>query len=203
MLRSLAADVRDVSFPIDRQTMAAVFDPIVVAEIQARFAKDWKTRPDAFSPAFAGVLRAERPTASAIDAARRALANYRRDVSTVFQTVDVLVTPTVPVTAPPIEGPIEGELILRNTWPFNAAGTPALTVPCGFDRQGLPIGVQLVSAAGGEATGARSSAGRSRPSPIGTGDGPSATDCSRVIVSVRRPCWRIGARRLILSASAI
>ena len=151
MLRSLAADVRDVSFPIDRQTMAAVFDPIVVSEIQARFARDWKTRPEAFSPSFAGVLRAERPAAGAIDAARRALANYRRDVSTVFQTVDVLVTPTVPVTAPPIEGPIDGELILRNTWPFNAAGTPALSVPCGFDRQGLPIGVQLVSAAGREA----------------------------------------------------
>ena len=42
-----------------------------------------------------------------------------------FETVDIVVTPTVPVTAPPIDGPIDGGLILRNTWPFNAAGTPA------------------------------------------------------------------------------
>jgi aspartyl-tRNA(Asn)/glutamyl-tRNA(Gln) amidotransferase subunit A len=42
--------------------------------------------------------------------------------------------------------------ILRNTWPFNAARTPAVSVPCGRDRQGLPIGVQIVGKSGGDAT---------------------------------------------------
>ena len=151
VVRTVAADVRDVTFPIDEKTMAAVFEPIGVAEIQAHFAADWKTRPDAFSPAFAGVLRAERPSNDAVAAARRALAAYRRDVATLFQSVDVVVTPTVPVTAPLIDGPIDGELILRNTLPFNATGTPALSVPCGFDGQGLPIGLQLVGAVGQDA----------------------------------------------------
>ena len=148
VLRSFANDVRDVTFPIDSGTMARVFDPIVVSEIQARFAADWKSRPDAFSPSFSAVFRAERPAPAAIDAARQALASYRRDVEALFQSIDVLVTPAVPIAAAQIEGPIDGGLLLRNTWPFNAAGTPAVSLPCGFDRQGLPIGLQLVSAAG-------------------------------------------------------
>ena len=38
--------------------------------------------------------------------------------------------------------------MLRNTWPLNAAGTPAASVPCGFGREGLPVGLQLAAAAG-------------------------------------------------------
>jgi aspartyl-tRNA(Asn)/glutamyl-tRNA(Gln) amidotransferase subunit A len=33
----------------------------------------------------------------------------------------------------------------RFTYPFNVSGFPALSVPCGFDYQGLPIGLQLAS----------------------------------------------------------
>jgi aspartyl-tRNA(Asn)/glutamyl-tRNA(Gln) amidotransferase subunit A len=60
--------------------------------------------------------------------------------------VDVIVTPTVATVAPLIDGPIDGALILRNTWPFNAARTPAISIPCGVDAAGLPIGLQLVVA---------------------------------------------------------
>jgi aspartyl-tRNA(Asn)/glutamyl-tRNA(Gln) amidotransferase subunit A len=65
--------------------------------------------------------------------------------------VDVVLTPTVPITAPPIEGPIDGLLILRNTWPFNAARTPAISVPCGVDAAGLPVGLQLAGRPGDDA----------------------------------------------------
>jgi Asp-tRNA(Asn)/Glu-tRNA(Gln) amidotransferase A subunit family amidase len=44
-------------------------------------------------------------------------------------------------------------LSLRNyNSPFNLAGTPALTLPCGFDEQGLPVGIQLAGRAWEEAT---------------------------------------------------
>jgi aspartyl-tRNA(Asn)/glutamyl-tRNA(Gln) amidotransferase subunit A len=36
-----------------------------------------------------------------------------------------------------------GELWLRNTRPFNAYGLPAISIPCGFTRTGLPIGLQI------------------------------------------------------------
>ena len=64
----------------------------------------------------------------------------------------MLATPTVPMTAPPIEGSRDDERILRNTWPFNAARTPAISLPCGVSAQGLPIGLQLVAAPYAEAT---------------------------------------------------
>jgi Asp-tRNA(Asn)/Glu-tRNA(Gln) amidotransferase A subunit family amidase len=77
---------------------------------------------------------------------------YQSAVRRLFENVDVVVTPTLPITAPPIDGPIDGALILRNTWPFNAARTPAISLPCGVDAQGLPIGLQLVAAPFAEAT---------------------------------------------------
>ena len=42
--------------------------------------------------------------------------------------------------------------ILRNTWPFNAARVPAISVPCGVGEGGLPVGLQLVAGPLGEAT---------------------------------------------------
>jgi Asp-tRNA(Asn)/Glu-tRNA(Gln) amidotransferase A subunit family amidase len=45
--------------------------------------------------------------------------------------------------APPIAGPIDGMKVLRNTWPFNAAGTPAIFIP--LISMGLPVELQLVA----------------------------------------------------------
>jgi Asp-tRNA(Asn)/Glu-tRNA(Gln) amidotransferase A subunit family amidase len=61
------------------------------------------------------------------------------------------VTPTVPVVAPAIDGPIDGMRILRNTWPFNAVRGPAISVPCGRGAGGLPVGLQIVAAPDREA----------------------------------------------------
>ena len=76
--------------------------------------------------------------------ARRARAEFERAVARVFADVDVLAMPTVPVVAPRVDGPIDGMRILRNTWPFNAARVPAVSVPCGDGAGGLPVGLQLV-----------------------------------------------------------
>jgi Asp-tRNA(Asn)/Glu-tRNA(Gln) amidotransferase A subunit family amidase len=124
--------------------MARVFDPIVTWEIWNRYGPDWKLTPALFSPAFAEFFKTERPTVEEYEAARAALTTFQSDVDRVFDQVDVIVMPTVPITAPPITGPIDGAKILRNTWPFNAAGTPAISVPCGNDANGLPIGLQIV-----------------------------------------------------------
>ena len=67
-----------------------------------------------------------------------------------FDEVDVLIMPTVPTVAPPIAGPIDGNLLLRNTVLFNAARTPALSVPCGPPDR-LPVGLQLVARPFGDA----------------------------------------------------
>jgi aspartyl-tRNA(Asn)/glutamyl-tRNA(Gln) amidotransferase subunit A len=140
------SEVRDVTFPIDVKTMSRVFDPIVVAEIHERYGREWKRRPQMFSEAFGSFFQARVPSGLELAAAHRALLEFQQRVRELFEQVDVILTPTVPITAPRIEGPISGALILRNTWPLNAARTPAISVLCGFDRAGLPIGLQLIAA---------------------------------------------------------
>ncbi len=73
----------------------------------------------------------------------------RRDFDAAFQTVDVLLTPTSPTTAFPFgahaEDPLAMYLADLLTIPANMAGLPAISLPCGFDGQGLPIGLQLIT----------------------------------------------------------
>ncbi len=117
--------------------MAQVFDPVFLFELWGRFGADWRTNPGSFSKQFSDVFSIERPTVSEYETALAALKDFQAAIDKLFDTVDVIVTPTVPMTAPPIAGPIDGMKILRNTWPFNAAGTPAISVPIAARRRGL------------------------------------------------------------------
>jgi aspartyl-tRNA(Asn)/glutamyl-tRNA(Gln) amidotransferase subunit A len=64
-----------------------------------------------------------------------------------------LVMPTSPVPATPIaDSPPEHAMLRpRNTMPFNVLGLPAISVPCGFTGDGLPVGLQIVGKAFDEA----------------------------------------------------
>ena len=72
----------------------------------------------------------------------------RRDFDAAFQAVDVLLTPTAPSTAfragAHADDPLAMYLGDLLTIPVNLAGLPAISVPCGFSKAGLPIGVQLI-----------------------------------------------------------
>jgi aspartyl-tRNA(Asn)/glutamyl-tRNA(Gln) amidotransferase subunit A len=72
----------------------------------------------------------------------------KKDFETAFKTVDVLITPTAPTTAfqagAKISDPLSMYLNDLMTIPVNLAGLPGLSLPCGFDAQGLPIGMQLI-----------------------------------------------------------
>ena len=78
-----------------------------------------------------------------------------------FKKVDALVTPTLPITAPRRDATsvsIDGvEMLLapaltRLTRLYNLLGLPAITVPCGFSAEGLPIGLQIAGRPFDEAT---------------------------------------------------
>ncbi|MFZ5911747.1 MAG: amidase [Chloroflexota bacterium] len=86
--------------------------------------------------------------------ARRTQVEVRRRGEGFFSRYDVLLLPTTPIPAPLIEGDdaIErARLLTRFTAPFNLGGLPALSIPCGFTKDGLPIGLQIVSGAWQEA----------------------------------------------------
>ena len=86
--------------------------------------------------------------------AQKIRAVRRQQILDALEKVDVLILPTGPVTAPPVEsvpGIESKEHSLTGlagrisfTGPFNLAGTPAISVPCGFSAVGMPMGLQIV-----------------------------------------------------------
>ena len=86
--------------------------------------------------------------------AQKIRAVLRKQILDALEKVDALVLPTGPVTAPPVEsvpGVQSKEHALTGlagrisfTGPFNLAGTPAISVPCGFSSAGMPMGLQIV-----------------------------------------------------------
>jgi Asp-tRNA(Asn)/Glu-tRNA(Gln) amidotransferase A subunit family amidase len=149
IFRGLHAEIREVKLevPTDR-TLAS-------AEAYAYHQPFVARSPELYQPATLARIQSG-ANISADDAlrARRDLQASRHAVRKLFDDVDVLLTPTVPIPPPAIAGLREHpdnlrpqELImLRNTRPFNVWGIPAISVPCGFTRNRLPIGLQLAAA---------------------------------------------------------
>lgn len=77
---------------------------------------------------------------------RRLIAN---DFNKAFETVDILVSPTCPTTAFDLNSkannPLEMYLTDIATISSNLVGAPALSTPCGFDKDGMPIGIQIIA----------------------------------------------------------
>lgn len=78
----------------------------------------------------------------------RAKEYWTRDVSNIFNEVDAIITPTVSFAAPPAEkssGMISTTKDLtRLTFVWSFAEVPAMSIPCGFTSEGLPMGLQLI-----------------------------------------------------------
>jgi aspartyl-tRNA(Asn)/glutamyl-tRNA(Gln) amidotransferase subunit A len=87
-------------------------------------------------------------------AAKRMMTLYRQQMAQIFDQVDLLLTPTCPMIAPPIgattvtigdkEEPV-GNARTRFTSFFNLTGHPALSMPSGWHSSGLPMGLQLIA----------------------------------------------------------
>jgi aspartyl-tRNA(Asn)/glutamyl-tRNA(Gln) amidotransferase subunit A len=73
----------------------------------------------------------------------------RADMLEALQSVDVLVGPTVAWEAPAEDPPVgdsQGAAEARRSGPYNLTGLPAISVPCGFGPQELPLGLQIAAA---------------------------------------------------------
>jgi len=128
---------------------------MVVADAAVFHAERLRERPEDFGPD----VRQRLSSGAALGLreyiqARRSQTLLRREFEEFFDHYDLLLLPTTPVAAPPIEGPDALELaglLTRYTAPFNLTGLPAVSVPCGFTSAGLPAGLQIVARPWGEA----------------------------------------------------
>jgi Asp-tRNA(Asn)/Glu-tRNA(Gln) amidotransferase A subunit family amidase len=137
------------------------FMPLYLADEYVGFDYLLSQRPSDLDPDTRTELEnARRVTLAEYVKALHRLWTFQAKVSDFFEEYDVLLTPNNPVPAVPALDPpseIDGQPVPRD-WtphlafltPWNMAGNPWASVPCGFSREGLPIGLLIVAARGRE-----------------------------------------------------
>lgn len=154
-LADLGAEI--VPVEIDLAADEPQFRVILETLLAARMAARVRDNPETFDPTFVrtvenGLARTGAETQAAA-AARSAL--FRR-IEALFGGIDYLVTPTLAAASVPADIDVHANVEIGGidcgpiragwypyTFPFNLTGHPALTMPCGWDGRGLPIGLQI------------------------------------------------------------
>jgi aspartyl-tRNA(Asn)/glutamyl-tRNA(Gln) amidotransferase subunit A len=146
VLNKLGCEIHEISMdvPTDRT--------LQLVESYAIHREFVRTSPELYQPETLRRIRSgENISEAQIETARRDLARARGEIQSAFADLDFVVTPAVPIPAPPLAELKQNPdllrprelVLLRNTRPFNVWGLPAISVPCGFSSAGLPIGLQI------------------------------------------------------------
>lgn len=171
---SLGAEVKEVSLPFTKYAVA-VYYIVMPAELSANLARfdgiRYGSRPKQEGESIVDYYYHARGEGFGAEIKRRIMigtyvlsAGYydafynkalkirtliKEDFDKVFQEVDVLLTPTSPIPAfkpgEKIDDPVAMYLADALTIPANAAGVPAISIPCGKTSSGLPVGMQLIA----------------------------------------------------------
>ncbi|MBD3157018.1 Asp-tRNA(Asn)/Glu-tRNA(Gln) amidotransferase subunit GatA [Candidatus Peregrinibacteria bacterium] len=172
-LEKQGATVKEVSLPMTKYAIA-VYYIVMPAELSANLARfdaiRFGTKPDHTGESLEEYYLNARGEGFGDEVKRRIMmgtyvlsagyydAYYKKaqkvrtaiieEFNTVFQEVDVLIGPTVPTPAfklgEKLDDPLQMYLVDSLTVPMNIAGLPALNVPCGSTKKGLPIGMQII-----------------------------------------------------------
>ena len=164
VLKRITASEHDVAPPLTDATYSSWMEPygaVFTAEAYA-YHKDYIARnPELYqAPTLKRLRVGANVTTTTYIQSRRRLDQVRRAIAHAFDGVDLLITPTVrlpPLTIADLQADPDTirakELaMLHNTRPWNFPGLPTISVPSGFTRTGLPIGMQITGPSGGEAT---------------------------------------------------
>ena len=151
VFRELGAEVVDVDAGYERMAVLQAW-LVCTAEGQAYHAQWLKSQRDDYSPELLAELSNPLPDAAGLANAYRASYDVKEAMRRLFEKVDLLLAPTTMRPASLIgEEQVEVDGVMLSTgaafasltMPFNIAGVPALSLPCGVSGEGLPIGMQL------------------------------------------------------------
>jgi len=160
-MESVGARVEEVSVPFLRHAPAIQYITLAT-EASANHARLLRTRGRELGLDVRRRLElGEFITAPQYVRAQQGRRLLMQELAAVFRRVDLLITPTLPVVAPPIGDQtltIHGvekrvqPTLTRCTSFVNLTGLPAISLPCGSDADGLPVGLQLIGQPFDEAT---------------------------------------------------
>ncbi len=174
-MQRLGVSVKEVQLNTLSHAGPAVF-AIISAEAMAYHAPTLKTRAAEYGEDVrVRLLAGQFVLATQYLDSQRARQVVRAEFDAVLRDCDALVMPTTPIAAPlnsdrtqEVEGATEDvrAWLTRCTRPINLTGHPALSIPCGLTRAGLPVGLQLVGRYFDEATLLRLGAAYEGVSPM-------------------------------------
>jgi aspartyl-tRNA(Asn)/glutamyl-tRNA(Gln) amidotransferase subunit A len=161
VLEGLGCTKVEFEFPSISEIMAA-YTTIDLCEASAYHEREIEQRAADFQPDVRLLLeQGLLIPASYYIQAQRVRAMLFAKVMSLFDHLDVIVTPSEPIVAPQVSQTIVrindyeesvDSAAVRYLAPFNLTGLPALSIPCGFSSKGLPIGMQIVGRAYDEST---------------------------------------------------
>lgn len=153
-LAGLGMQVKEISLPLVSLAVPTV-EAIILAEAAQYHLRWLRERAEDYGPGLAAnLLAGVGLTAQDLVLAQRVRRLVVEQFRSAMSAVDLLVSPTSPITAPRFDDDIvvlEGRQVpwrsvrSRFTRIYNLTGLPALSVPCGFAPNGLPVGLQLAS----------------------------------------------------------
>ncbi len=152
-LAGVGVRIREIEMP-DSRALAGGWIPACAVEAALVHEALFRERAEDYGPSLGALVRIGGGLPAVeyarIGAARRSVGAR---LAALFDEVALLATPAMSVPAPTLAeaDALDPAEILRFTALWNFAGNPTLSLPCGFDRAGLPIGFQLAGPALGEA----------------------------------------------------
>ncbi len=139
VLRSLVAEVHAETLPSPNE-----LGLLIAAETWGRHAATLAAHPELYDARTReSILEGRGVTPEELTRLRGALARHRATPAATFARVDVVAVPTIPRPPERIREATKPFAVDSCTFAFSVGGWPALSVPCGFTRGGLPIGLLL------------------------------------------------------------
>lgn len=150
-LVDLGAKVREVRFP-PFQKLVSLWIPLCSVETAIAHQSTYPERKSEYGPDLAMLIEQGRAmTGLDVGTINQERLKFNGGLATLFEDIDLLLVPTMPVPIPSLEKMSEyGEDpdvllgVLRFTAPFDFSGSPSITLPMGIDQDGMPLSMQLI-----------------------------------------------------------